>query len=142
MVSQWNFNLKQILMLLIISYKIIDGLNKQMMGFLKGQNILTLWTERIIFIMSLMPFISFRPCIFTMPRNYQPKNLITTDRTNLEKAFYHRIETGCSIRTACDMFGVKISTLGVSLNKSKPLPSIRTCLFIHMDKNWTFNLYG
>ena len=55
-----------------------------------------------------------------MPRNYQPKNILTTDRTALEKAFYHRLETGCSIRTACNLFGVKGSTLGVSLNKSKP----------------------
>lgn len=55
-----------------------------------------------------------------MPRNYQPRNILTTDRTNLEKAFNHRIETGCSIRTACKLFGVKASTLGVSLNKSKP----------------------
>ncbi|KAG0718370.1 hypothetical protein GWK47_052546 [Chionoecetes opilio] len=42
-----------------------------------------------------------------MPRNYQPRNILTTDRTNLEKAFNHRIETGCSIRTACNLFGVK-----------------------------------
>ena len=55
-----------------------------------------------------------------MPRNYQPKNILTTDRTNLEKAFYHRVETGCSIRTACELFDVKGSTLGVSLHKSKP----------------------
>ncbi|KAG0722825.1 Jerky -like [Chionoecetes opilio] len=48
------------------------------------------------------------PCLATTSRG----NILTTDRTNLEKAFNHRIETGCSIRTACNLFGVKVSTLG------------------------------
>ena len=67
-----------------------------------------------------MTFIFFQlihHLIAIMPRIYRPKGILTTDRTNLEKAFYHRVETGCSIRAACEMFGVKSSTLGVSFGK-------------------------
>ena len=68
-----------------------------------------------------MTFIFFQlihHLIAIMPRIYRPKGILTTDRTNLEKAFYHRVETGCSIRAACEMFGVKSSTLGVSFVKN------------------------
>ncbi|KAG0728855.1 hypothetical protein GWK47_031599 [Chionoecetes opilio] len=51
------------------------------------------------------------------------RNILTTDRTNLEKAFNHRIETGCSIRTACNLFGVKVSTLGDAFT---PVPSMES----------------
>ena len=71
--------------------------------------------------MFLMTFIFFQlihHLITIMPRIYRPKGILTTDRTNLEKAFYHRVETGCSIRAACEMFGVKSSTLGVSFVKN------------------------
>ena len=50
-----------------------------------------------------------------MPRTYVAKGLIQLDRTNLEKAFYYRIETGCSIREAASKFDVKIMTLQVGL---------------------------
>ena len=75
---------------------------------------------QIIFIMSLMSLSLSDLSIAVMPHNYKPKNILTTDRTNLEKAFNYRLETNCSIRTVCNLFGVKPSTLGVSLNKSKP----------------------
>ena len=50
----------------------------------------------------------------TMPRNV-PQGILTTDRTALKQAFDHRVETRCSIHAACDMFGVKRTTLVVSL---------------------------
>ncbi|XP_064077656.1 uncharacterized protein LOC135195324 [Macrobrachium nipponense] len=61
---------------------------------------------------------SYPSCLAAMPRNYQPRNILTTDWTNLEKAFNHRVETGCSIRTASNLFGVKPSTLGDAFTRS------------------------
>ena len=37
------------------------------------------------------------------------------DRTNLEKVFNHRVESGCSMKVAAEMFEVKKTTLVVSL---------------------------
>ncbi|KAG0713848.1 Jerky -like [Chionoecetes opilio] len=68
-----------------------------------------------------------------MPRNYQPRNILTTDRTNLEKAFNHRIETGCSIRTACNLFGVKVSTLGDAFTRSLKESDGRTFVPKHQN---------
>ena len=48
-----------------------------------------------------------------MPRKFVSKGLLTTDRTDLEKAFYYRVENGGSIKAAAEKFGVKNSTLGV-----------------------------
>ena len=48
-----------------------------------------------------------------MPRTYLKKGVITMDREDLEKAFNHRVETGCSIRVAANQFGVKPTTLMV-----------------------------
>ena len=48
-----------------------------------------------------------------MPRNYQKKGVLNLDRADLEKAFNHRVETGCSIRAAAIQFGVKTTTLMV-----------------------------
>ena len=50
-----------------------------------------------------------------MPRTYIAKGLIQLDRTNLEKAFYYRLENGCSVREAATKFNVKIMTLQVGL---------------------------
>ena len=50
-----------------------------------------------------------------MPRKYVPKGVLQTDRTALEEAFKHRVDTGCSIRAACEAYGVKVMTLQVSL---------------------------
>ncbi|KAG0716569.1 hypothetical protein GWK47_009383 [Chionoecetes opilio] len=69
----------------------------------------------------------------SMPRNYQPRNILTTDRTNLEKAFNHRIETGCSIRTACNLFGVKVSTLGDAFTRSLKESDGRTFVPKHQN---------
>ena len=49
-----------------------------------------------------------------MPRYYKPKHIKQTDRTNLEKAFKYRVDTKCSIRTACAKYDVKAMTLQVS----------------------------
>ena len=49
-----------------------------------------------------------------MPRTYIAKGLVQLDRTNLEKAFYYRIETGCGVREAAQKFDVKRTTLQVS----------------------------
>ncbi|KAG0702583.1 hypothetical protein GWK47_025061 [Chionoecetes opilio] len=73
-----------------------------------------------------------------MPRNYQPRNILTTDRTNLEKAFNHRIETGCSIRTACNLFGVKVSTLGDAFTRSlKESDGGRSCLSTRTSRRFS-----
>ncbi|XP_068235747.1 uncharacterized protein [Palaemon carinicauda] len=73
-----------------------------------------------------------------MPRNYQPRNILTTDRTNLEKAFYHRLETGCSIRTACNLFGVKVSTLGDAFTRSIKESDGRTFVPKHQNVKKVF----
>ncbi|XP_068205548.1 uncharacterized protein [Palaemon carinicauda] len=73
-----------------------------------------------------------------MPRNYMPKNILTTDRTNLEKAFYHRLETGCSIRTACNLFGVKVSTLGDAFTRSKAESDGKTFVPKHQNVKKVF----
>ena len=49
-----------------------------------------------------------------MPRNYVRVSNKQLDRTNLEKAFKYRVETGCSLKVAAEMFGVKKTTLTVS----------------------------
>ncbi|KAG0719895.1 hypothetical protein GWK47_049552 [Chionoecetes opilio] len=61
------------------------------------------------------------------------ENILTTDRTNLEKAFNHRIETGCSIRTACNLFGVKVSTLGDAFTRSLKESDGRTFVPKHQN---------
>ena len=50
-----------------------------------------------------------------MPRTFVPKGTITTDRTALEEAFNYRVENGSSIRAAATLFGVKPTTLHVSM---------------------------
>ena len=50
-----------------------------------------------------------------MPRKYALKGVRQMDRTNLEAAFNHRVQSGCSMKVAADMFGVKKTTLVVSL---------------------------
>ena len=48
-----------------------------------------------------------------MPRHYKAKGVIQMDRTELEKAFNYRVETGCGLREAAKRFGVKRATLHV-----------------------------
>ena len=48
-----------------------------------------------------------------MPRKYTRVSEKQFDRTNLEKAFNHRVESGCSLKVAADLFGVKKTTLVV-----------------------------
>ena len=55
----------------------------------------------------------FQFLLAIMPRTYVKKGVITMDREDLEKAFNHRVETGCSIRAASTQFGVKPTTLQV-----------------------------
>lgn len=50
-----------------------------------------------------------------MPRKYVRKGQKQLDRTNLEAAFNHRVESGCSMKVAAEKFGVKKTTLVVSL---------------------------
>ena len=50
-----------------------------------------------------------------MPRKYVLKGVRQMDWTNLEAAFNHRVQSGCSMKVAADMFGVKKTTLVVSL---------------------------
>ena len=59
--------------------------------------------------------ITSSPHHLIMPRKYVPKGVLQTDRTALEEAFNHRVNTGCSIRDACKAYGVKVMTLQVSL---------------------------
>lgn len=54
-----------------------------------------------------------------MTRTYTRTSERQMDRTNLEKAFYHRVNTGCSIQKAAVEFGVKKTTLMDALNRSK-----------------------
>ena len=49
-----------------------------------------------------------------MPRKYVPQGIKQLDRTNLEAAFKHRVESGCSMKVAAELFGVKKTTLVVS----------------------------
>ena len=61
-----------------------------------------------------------------MPRKFVSQGLLQTDRTALENAFKHRVETGCSIRNACKQFGVKVMTLQVSSWKNSLYEAITT----------------
>ena len=75
--------------------------------------------KKFFLISSLMHCFSFRfsgnqPHLSSiMPRHNVNKGILTTDRTNLEAAFYYRVEHKCSIKVAAEKFGVKNSTLGV-----------------------------
>ena len=51
-----------------------------------------------------------------MVRTYNRTSDKQLDRTNLEAAFKHRVETGCSMKAAAEAFGVKKTTLVVSLD--------------------------
>ena len=53
-----------------------------------------------------------------MPRTYISKGVLQMDRTGLKKAFYYRVETGCSLKEAAEKYDVKIMTLQVSLWKT------------------------
>ena len=44
--------------------------------------------------------------VTTMPRVYKAKGLRQTDRTNLEKAFYHRLQANYSVRKAATQYQV------------------------------------
>ena len=61
-----------------------------------------------------------------MPRTYTRTSEKQMDRTNLEKAFYHRVNTGCSIQKAAVEFGVKKTTLMVVLSVKDfyPIPNL------------------
>lgn len=48
-----------------------------------------------------------------MPRKFVPKGVRQTDRSALVEAFKHWVETKCSIRAACRLYGVKAMTLQV-----------------------------
>lgn len=48
-----------------------------------------------------------------MPRTYVAKGILQMDRTDLERAFYYCIESGCSIREAARKYDVKRTTLQV-----------------------------
>lgn len=50
-----------------------------------------------------------------MPRKYVRKSEKQLNRTNLEGAFKHRVATNCSMKAAAVEFGVKKTTLVVSL---------------------------
>ena len=50
-----------------------------------------------------------------MPRRYVSKGIRQMDRTNLEAAFKYRVESGCSMKAAAEKYGVKKTTLVVSL---------------------------
>ena len=52
-----------------------------------------------------------------MPRHYVRKSEKQLDRTNLEAAFKHRVATNCSVKAAADEFGVKKTTLMVSVGQ-------------------------
>ncbi|KAK4312454.1 hypothetical protein Pmani_016140 [Petrolisthes manimaculis] len=54
-----------------------------------------------------------------MPRNYVRKSEKQLDRTNLEAAFKHRVQTNCSMKEAAVKFGVKKTTLVGAFNRSK-----------------------
>ncbi|KAK4321956.1 hypothetical protein Pmani_007266 [Petrolisthes manimaculis] len=51
-----------------------------------------------------------------MPRNYVRKSEKQLDRSNLEAAFKHRVQTNCSLKEAAVKFGVKKTTLVVSFS--------------------------
>ncbi|KAF2354482.1 hypothetical protein FHG87_014762 [Trinorchestia longiramus] len=55
-----------------------------------------------------------QPSSTVMPRKFVSQGKLTVDRTALEEAFKHRVETGCSIRAACKQFDVKVMTLQVN----------------------------
>ena len=48
-----------------------------------------------------------------MVRSYKKQNVLSYDREAVEKAFNHRVDTGCSIRQAAALFDVKTTTLQV-----------------------------
>ncbi|KAK4325093.1 hypothetical protein Pmani_004249 [Petrolisthes manimaculis] len=55
----------------------------------------------------------------TMPRQRQRTSNKQMDRTDLEKAFNHRVKTQCSHKEAAEKFGVKKTTLVDAFNRSK-----------------------
>ncbi|KAK4310487.1 hypothetical protein Pmani_017953 [Petrolisthes manimaculis] len=55
----------------------------------------------------------------TMPRQRQRTSNKQMDRTDLEKAFNHRVQTECSHKEAAEKFGVKKTTLVDAFNRSK-----------------------
>ncbi|KAK4287135.1 hypothetical protein Pmani_039791 [Petrolisthes manimaculis] len=55
----------------------------------------------------------------TMPRQRQRTSNKQMDRTDLEKAFNHRVKTECSHKEAAEKFGVKKTTLVDAFNRSK-----------------------
>ena len=65
--------------------------------------------------MPLFLFAAYPTLPFNMPRKIVPTGHRTMDRTNLEAAFKHRVATGCSLKQACEKFGVKKMTLSVSI---------------------------
>ncbi|KAK4305757.1 hypothetical protein Pmani_022348 [Petrolisthes manimaculis] len=54
-----------------------------------------------------------------MPRNYVRKSEKQLDRSNLEAAFKHRVQTNCSLKEAAVKFDVKKTTLVDAFNRSK-----------------------
>ncbi|KAG0711316.1 hypothetical protein GWK47_020840 [Chionoecetes opilio] len=70
-----------------------------------------------------------------MPRNYQPRNILTTDgKPTWRRHLNHRIETGCSIRTACNLLEM------LSLGPSRRLMGGRSCLSTRTSRR--FSLMG
>ncbi|KAK4298491.1 hypothetical protein Pmani_029166 [Petrolisthes manimaculis] len=55
----------------------------------------------------------------TMPRQRPRTSNKQMDRTDLEKAFNHRVQTECSHKEAAEKFGVKKTTLVDAFNRSK-----------------------
>ena len=83
----------------------------------------------VCFLVDLSSFFAISNAIYSLPdllcpstfSNMPRKHIRTSDKqmdqADLEKAFKHRVATGCSLQAACNMFGVKKMTLSVSLNR-------------------------
>ena len=64
----------------------------------------------------------FQFLLAIMPRTYVKKGVITMDREDLEKAFNHRVETGCSIRVAATQFALSSVSVWASSDRSRFRP--------------------
>ena len=76
--------------------------------------LLVTFTNSWSFYQMLVVFTNFGHfLVTTMPRVYKTKGLRQTERTNLEKDFYHRLQANCSVRKAATQYQVATMTLQV-----------------------------